>query len=77
MTIFRGRMDRYLRGILTISQGKKGATNTFAERLKFPRVCHKTARMIWLKYKIHLKSCPKYSIMTIFLGRTKRHLRGI
>ena len=48
MTIFRGRMDRHLRGILTISQGKKGATNTFAQRHNFPRVCHKTARMIFL-----------------------------
>ena len=48
MTIFRGRMDRHLRGILTISQDKKGATNTFAQRNNFPRVCHKTPRMIFL-----------------------------
>ena len=71
-------MDHHLRGVLSISWNKTALYICLCYVTIRPQVLHKTSYMIFLSpIYIFLKSCSKGPILTIFLGRTDRHLHGV
>ena len=70
LTIFRGRTNRHLRGVLSISRDETAVYIWLYYYMMWPKAFYRTALITFMpQYIIYLISCFKRFVLTIFRGR--------